>query len=118
MKIKLNVTKDLKRNLKIKAEEKEIERNDYIYEIINNFVKENENVWVSKIESIIKNETEEEELLHETKAKEAMKKTRKKLQPIILNVDEKTYYALEILAETEEKSKEDLIVKMLNSEVK
>jgi len=117
MKIKLNVTKDLKRDLKLKAKEKELERNDYIYEIINNFVKEKESVWASKIEGIIKN-ANSDEISNEDKAKGSMKKTTKKLQPIILNVDEKTYYALSIVAKKMKKPKEDLMVNLLTDIVR
>lgn len=114
MKIKLNVTKDLKRDLKQKAKEKELERNDYIYEVINNFVKEKETVWVSKIEGIIKN-ANSDEISNEDKARDGMKKTTKKLQPIILNVDERTYYALAIVSKKSKKSKEDLLVNLLTN---
>ncbi len=47
-----------------------------------------------------------------------MKKTTKKLQPIILNVDERTYYALAIVAKTTNKKKEELLIDKLKDSVK
>jgi len=116
MKIKLNVTKDLKRDLKIKAKEKELDRNDYIYEVIKDFIKEEESVWVSEIDKIIE-VANSDETANEDKAKGQMKRTTKKQQPIILNVDEKTYYALAIIAKNLDLKKEELLINKLMKSV-
>jgi hypothetical protein len=112
MKIKLNISKDLKRNLKIKAKERELERNDFIYEIIFNLLKEKEAVWLPKIDNVL-DVANKEELTVEEKARKDMKKTTKNLQPLILNVDEKTFFALAIIAKKLKKSKEEMLINIL-----
>ncbi len=42
-----------------------------------------------------------------------MKKTTKKQQPIILNVEEKTYYAIGIIAKEMDLSREELLIDLL-----
>lgn len=113
MKIKLSVTKVMKRTLKKQAEAKGIERNDYIYELITNFVNEKAAIWETEIEKIIETAKLDGVELSE-KARSAMKKTAHKMQPIILNVDEKTYYALGIIANESGLTREALIVSFLN----
>ena len=97
MKIKLSVTKDMKRALKKQAEAKGVERNEYICQLMASFVEDNVSVWESKIDKIVETAKLDGVDLSE-KAKSAMKKTAHKMQPIILNVDEKTYFALGIIA--------------------
>ena len=79
MKIKLNISKDLKRDLKQMASEKGMERNDFVCEIINDFVKQKEAVWIEKIDGALA-AGRADELSMEDKAKAGMKKTKKKLQ--------------------------------------
>ncbi|MBN2259925.1 MAG: hypothetical protein JW702_05250 [Clostridiales bacterium] len=117
MKIKLNISKELKRNLKIKASEKELDRNDYIYEIIENFLNEKESIWGPKIEHILEL-AYVDEISIEEKARVAMKKTTRKLQPLILNVNEKTFFALAIVAKKSKKTKEEMLVNLLTNVVK
>lgn len=112
MKIKLNVTKDMKRALKKQAEAKDIERNEYIYQAIAAYVEEHAKLWEGEIDKILETAKLDGVDLSE-KAKSAMKKTVKKMQPIILNVDEKTYYALGIIASDQELTKEALVVSFL-----
>lgn len=117
MKIKLNVLKSLKQGLKVKAKAKEIERIDYIYEVINGFVNEKESEWISEIDAIIE-DAKLSEIPIETIAKAKMEETKKKRQPIILNVDEKTYYAFEIMARKFKKTREDILIELLTDAIK
>ena len=112
MKIKLNVTKDLKRELKLKAEKKDLERNAFIYEIIEAYIKENEDLWLSEVDQLIEIANADETSV-EDKAKMQMKKTTKKQQPIILNVEERTYYAIGIIAKEKNLSREELLIDLL-----
>jgi len=112
MKIKLNVTKDLKRELKLKAEKKDLERNAFIYEIIEAYIKENEDLWLSEVDQLIEIANADETSV-EDKAKKQMKKTTKKQQPIILNVEERTYYAIGIIAKEKNLSREELLIDLL-----
>lgn len=114
MKIKLNLTKDLKRDLKSKAIEKGIERNEFVYEMINSYILSQEAVWISEIDQVLE-DVKSDEISYEKKAKAGMKKTTKKQQPLILNVDERTFYALEIIAEKSETSKEQLLIDLLSN---
>ncbi len=113
MKIKLNISKDLKRDLKIEASKKDMERNDLIYEIINDLLKEKETVWLPKIDNILE-VAQSDELSGEEKAKKEMKKTKGKLQPLILNVDERTFYALAVISKKLKKSKEEMLINILS----
>ena len=112
MKIKLNITKDLKRDIKTLAAKKGMERSTFVNEAIDDLVKCKEAVWISKIDGILKTASEDAVSL-EDKAKVAMKKTTKKLQPMIINVDERTYIALAIIAKKSKTSKEDMLVNLL-----
>jgi len=112
MKIKLNVTKDLKRELKLKAEKKDLERNAFIYEIIEAYIKENEDLWLSEVDQLIEIANADETSV-EDKAKKQMKKTTKKQQPIILKVEERTYYAIGIIAKEKNLSREELLIDLL-----
>jgi hypothetical protein len=112
MKIKINVTKDLKRELKLLAANDDVERIDYIYNLIASYIKKKEAVWIEKIDNVIE-VSEKNEIAGEEKAKQNMQKTTKKLQPIILNVDERTFYALAIIAKKGKKTKEQLIINLL-----
>lgn len=116
MKIKINITKDLKRELKLLAAKEELERNDYIYKIIAEYVAKKEAVWIDKIESILE-VSAQNEVSAEEKAKQSMPKTTKKLQPLILNVDERTFYALAIIAKKGKKTKEQLLINHITSVV-
>jgi len=114
MKIKLNMTKDLKRILKQKAKEQEAERNDYIYAIIKDYVSQKEAVWGPKIETILE-VSKLDEMSSEERAKTEMKKTTKKLQALILDVDEKTYYCLALIAKKSKTTKEQLLINLLTN---
>lgn len=114
MKIKLNMTKDLKRILKQKAKEKELERNDYIYEIIAEFISKKEAVWGPKIETILE-VSKLDEMSPEERAKTEMKKTTKKLQALILDIDEKSYYCLALVAKKSKTTKEELLINLLTN---
>lgn len=114
MKIKLNMTKDLKRILKDKAKEKDMERNDYIYQVIQEFLMNKEAVWGPKIQTILE-VSKLDEISPEKRAKTEMKKTTKKLQALILNVDEKTYYCLAIIAKKSKTTKEQLLINLLSN---
>ncbi|KDR93905.1 hypothetical protein SAMN02745945_01102 [Peptoclostridium litorale DSM 5388] len=112
MKIKLNITKDLKRDLKTLAAGNGMERSAFINEVIDDLIQRKEAVWISKIDAILKTASEDAVSL-EDKAKSAMKKTTKKLQPMIINVDERTYIALAIIAKKSKTSKEEMLVNLL-----
>ncbi len=112
MKIKLNITKDLKRDIKTLAAKKSMERSAFVNEVIGDLVKRKEAVWISKIDGILETAKEDAVSL-EDKAKAAMKKTTKKLQPMIINVDERTYIALAIIAKKFKTSKEEMLVNLL-----
>lgn len=99
----------MKRALKNKAAEKEIERNDFIISIIESLLKEKESIWIDGVDSIIELASKEE-IDPEEKAKNNMPKTTKKQQPIIINVDQRTYFALSLISQTLKKTKEDLII--------
>lgn len=117
MKIKLNVSKDLKRDLKTKGKEKELDRNDFIYEVINNYLEAEKSLWSSEIEEVLES-VSSEEVDNELIARENMPKTIKKQQPIVINVDLKTYYALDLIAISKEATKENLVIQQLKNAVR
>lgn len=113
MKIKLNISKDLKRDLKIEAAKKDMERNEFIYEVIQDLLKEKESVWLPKIDNILE-VVKSDEISSEEKARKEMKKTKGKLQPLILNVDERTFFALAVISKKLKKSKEEMLINILS----
>lgn len=114
MKIKLNMSKDLKRSLKQDALDKELDRNDYIYGIIKEYLSQKEAVWGPKLETILE-VSKLDEISPEERAKTEMKKTTKKLQALILDVDERTYYSLALVAKKSKMTKEQLLINLLSN---
>ncbi len=128
MKIKLNVSKDLKRQLKEKVADKELERNDFIYQVINHYIDEHKALWVSEIDEIMEakkhqvaatnfelenNEEGKAEFVEQAKSVDKLIKTSKKLQTIMLHVDEKTYFTLELMGKKMNQPMEELIINQL-----
>jgi len=117
MKIKLNVSKDFKRDLKIVAEKQEMERKAFTEKIITDYVVAHEADWAEDIDGLLEAIKEGEESPEEI-AKTKMKKTTKKLQPIIASFDEKTYCCISLLAGKGNTSIEQLCEDVLKAAVK
>lgn len=126
MKLKLKVTKTLKRTLKIQAGGQEMERIDFIMACLTEHLRTNEKLWANKIESyknlLIERQeglkTLKDSFTDETPIEEKRERLKnyykehkmyrdihsknKKMENIILNLDENHYYGLMILAESRE----------------
>lgn len=116
MKIKLNVSKDLKRDLGKMAKALEQERSELIVALILELVNARKDQWESDIEKVMALASEEG-ISSEEKAKNNMAKTTKKLQPMIVNVEEQVYYALTLIAKNDQSTKEVILIDMLKDKV-
>lgn len=139
MKIKLKVSKKLKSELKGKAESNSVERKVYIQNLLEKHIGDNKSIWENKIEGYAEFLLEREEKLSALKIeldeneemsakekgsilKEFYKENKffrteinknKKLENIIINLDDELYYALNILADNKELSIENYTVELL-----
>lgn len=125
MKLKLKVSKKVKKDLKDIASKAEIERNEFVLKSFVNYIASHEDEWVNlvdgypefivnrakNLESLKEQLTENESITKEEQMStlKAFYKDnkmflpvvgkQKKLENIIVHLDEKMYYALQILAE-------------------
>lgn len=126
MKLKLKVSKSLKRDLKLKAVKVDQERTEFILKHLLDHIESNDQIWSGKIEAYLeilkerdlglialKESFTEETLLedqrHALKAYYADHKMyrhiiskQKKLENIILTLNDESYYALRMMAEEKE----------------
>lgn len=139
MKLKLKVTKNLKKNLKDLSNKVELERKDYVKAEVLSHIKENKKDWCERIDGyaeFLENRSKNLENLKaelaedlEISSKEKQARLRnfykenlmfdrptnknKKLENIIIDLDEHDYYALQILSENKEMTIEDYTVEVL-----
>ncbi len=140
MKLKLKVPKTLKRNLKESAQKKSIERKVFVKEQILELIESKRSVWESKIdgyEEFLKDrdlrlnqlkqslEEDEEKTIHEKRDilknfyyeqkifRYVLNKNRK-LENIIIDLEDNEYYAIQILADDKEEAIETYVVDFLH----
>ena len=140
MKIKLKVSKTLKRKLKLNADEKSLDRKVFIKESLLKHIEEKKDEWSKRIdgyEVFINSRTENLKLLKEELADNEeisdyeKQKTLKafykehfmfltvinknrKLENIIVDLEEEAFYALQILAENKEQTIETYTTDLLH----
>lgn len=139
MKLKLKVSKTLKRNLKELANAKSLDRKAFIKDAVLNHVNVNKEKWIDRIEGYdafvitrveelekLRQELSENlELSNHEKQQTLIKfykdnymfikaiNRSKKQENIIIDLDEQTYYAMQILAENNEQTIETYTVEFL-----
>jgi|LGVE01.1.fsa_nt_gb predicted HicB family RNase H-like nuclease len=138
MKLKLKVSKTLKKSLKIKAEANELERNNYVIGLLQTLVDENKSLWVDQVEAYpelvaerqqgleaLKESFTEEISINEQRAQLKayytenhlyinIYSTKKKFENLMLPLEDNVYYALCILGEADKLSVEHFVIAHLS----
>lgn len=139
MKLKLKVSKSLKRNLKKIAENHSVERKEYLLNAFKALLEANKEIWTGNIETYIETLKERENALESLKTSllesdisqdekrdimlkfytdNKMYKTfnnkNKKLENIIIDFQDEDFYALKLIAENHSKTVEDYSVEFLH----
>lgn len=144
MKLKLRIKKDLKRDLKALAIKKEIERKEFVEQLLEEFVNENKEICMNDIEEFMiritenakKSEAEIIEIngneslnadekahsIREIKGKYRViryisKMSKKKTETLMINLEEQIYYGLLLIAEGNKMSIEQFVIKILTEYV-
>lgn len=137
MKLKLKITKTLKRHLRQIAEKSNKERNQFVQDLLESHLKENETVWLDRVADypslldqrqqnlealkLTLEDAEKEDRLSQLKTfyadnhmyREYNSKHRK-LENLIIPLSETTYYALRILGENKGMSLERYVIDLIN----
>jgi len=143
MKLKLKLTKTLKRQLKESAVKQDLERNEYVIKELLNHIESKKSIWENKVEGYAEFLVSREENLLKLKEsfedsdipleeqrlrlkkyyndnhmyREYTNKNRK-LENLILNLEENQYYALQIIADDSQMTLESYAVTFLNYLIK
>jgi len=143
MKLKLKLSKTLKRQLKEQAALKEMERNDYVISVIKEHIQSKKELWQDTVEDypailekrqsdliLLKESHEEKELPVEERRAELkafysenhmyldFENKNRKFENLILQLDETDYYALKIIADDSKVTLESYSVTFLHHLVK
>ena len=143
MKLKLKLSKTLKRQLKEQAALKEMERNDYVISVIKEHIQSKKELWQDTVEDypailekrqsdliLLKESHEEKELpIEEIRAELKafynenhmyldFENKNRKFENLILQLDETDYYALKIIADDSKVTLESYSVTFLHHLVK
>jgi len=143
MKLKLKVSKALKRELKVLASKKEMERPDFVITLLQTYIDDNKSVWEDKIKTYasflvdreknlekLKLELEESDKTIEEQRSElkafytankmyrAYDSQKRKFENIIISINEEQYFALMIIADKNETTIESNTVSYLQRYIK
>lgn len=143
MKLKLKVSKVLKRDLKVLAKKEEMERPDYVLSLLQTYISENKDVWQDKIDGYESFLSQREERLEKLKEEldlsdktieeqrselkafyvnnhmyRAYDSQKRKFENIIVSLTDHDYYALMIIADKHETTIEVNTVAYLQRYVK
>jgi len=137
MKLKLKITKHLKRQLKINASKMDQERTNYVLELLKQHITDNSSVWTSKVETypqllidrkegleVLKASFTEDMPIEEQRAQ--LKEyyvthhmyvnyynKNKKYENLILTLEDNDYYALCLIGESKQESVEKYVADFL-----
>lgn len=139
MKLKLKVVKVLKRELKVMAKKEDQERPDYIVNELKKLIEDKKDLWLDKVETypalLIERQNNlaklREELEESEKSVEEQREILKvyyeahhmyldydsknrKFENLILNLEDTDYYALNIIADNNQRTIESFTVDYLN----
>jgi len=143
MKLKLKVAKELKRELKVLAKKMDQERPDYVINELKKLIEEKKELWLGKVETYPELLIERKDNLAELRveleeSEKSVEEQRailkvyykehhmyldydgknRKFENLILSLEEEEYYALNIIADNNERTIEAFVVEYLHRLVK